>query len=436
MSVFEEVRATGMLEQGDAVVVMVSGGCDSVCLLDVARELCGAQQLLALHVNYALRGEESEQDERFVRELCAGMGIELEVARAPAPPAEAGNLQAWARDLRYSAATRLALARDARVASGHTSSDQVETVLYRLAASPGRRALLGMPARDGRLIRPLLGLTREQTRTHCLERGLRWREDSSNASDRYTRARVRKRVVPALRELHPAAEANLLRTTELLRDEAAVLEEVVSTALSGRRRIALARLAQLPPALARLVVIRLAEDAAGKLIPGIGDRVGELLVLAPEGGSAELHIGGGVRALVEYGVLRFAPLGAGAEPPEPVTLPVPGEVRFGAWRLACRIEPDPGFAASGALFDADALGALLTVRGWRAGDRVAPAGLRGTKTLADLFGEHRVPKAERLTVPVVVAGEQIAWVPGLAAGEPFGVTTATRRTALLSAVRE
>ena len=191
-----------------------------------------------------------------------GVGLELTAAQRPA---EAGNLQAWARDVRLGAGARLALARGARLATGHTASDQAETILYRLAASPGRRALLGMAESDGLLVRPLLRVTREETAAHCTARGLAWREDPTNADPGFARNRARAGLVPALRELHPSAERNVVRTAELLRDEAAVLDEVVDTALAGRDHIAVAHLAALPPALARLVVRRLAEDAAGRL---------------------------------------------------------------------------------------------------------------------------------------------------------------------------
>src|SRR5271155_5163022 len=124
--------------------------------------------------------------------------------RGPAPSAgaaagPAGNLQAWARDVRYRAAARMAEAGDALIATGHTASDQVETILYRLAASPGRRALQGMVASEGRLIRPLVAVTREQTTAYCRARGLPWREDRSNDSERYARAPVRHGLPPAPR---------------------------------------------------------------------------------------------------------------------------------------------------------------------------------------------------------------------------------------------
>jgi tRNA(Ile)-lysidine synthase len=154
-------------------------------------------------------------------------------------------------------------------------------------------------------VRPLLGVSREQTAAYCRERGLGWREDESNDRLLYARARVRNRLLPAFDEIHPAARSNLLRTAELLRGETELLDGLVDAELKGGQSIALARLAELPPALARLVAIRLAEDAAGTFVPQAGERVGEIVALARRGGAAELHIGGLVAAVVEGGVLRM-----------------------------------------------------------------------------------------------------------------------------------
>ncbi|HEY1538987.1 MAG TPA: tRNA lysidine(34) synthetase TilS [Solirubrobacteraceae bacterium] len=307
----ERVRATGLLPAAQPVVVLLSGGRDSVCLLDVAVRLSGLGAVTALHVDYGLRTESGE-DAAHCRALCARLDVALDVhvARRPEGP---GNLQAWARDLRLGTGARLAAARGARLATGHTASDQAETVLYRLAASPGRRALLGMAARDGLLVRPLLGATRAQTAAHCVARGLQWREDASNAEPTYARNRARAGLVPALRELHPAAEANVVRTAELLRDEADVLDEVVATALAGRDRIAIEHLAALPPALARLVVRRLAEDAAGRLCARAAGRLPDILAL----GDGALDLGDGARAIVAGGVLRVAPTPPGRAAPTP-----------------------------------------------------------------------------------------------------------------------
>jgi len=302
----EAVRKGGLLPAEKPLVAMLSGGRDSVCLLDLAARLLGADQVTALHVNYGLR-DNSDADEDHCAALCEGLGVTLEIER-PRRPEGPGNLQAWARDTRYAAAARLALRADALIATGHTADDQVETILYRLASSPSRRALLGMRPRDGKLVRPLLPFAREQTTAYCQERGLAWRDDPTNSEPAYARNRVRHGLARALAEVHPAAAQNVLRTAELLRDEAEVLDALVAAELDGssgspRGTIELDRLAELPPALRRLVVQQLADRAAGRPVAGAA-RHAEQVAALRRTGVAMLDLGGGVRAIAERGTLR------------------------------------------------------------------------------------------------------------------------------------
>ncbi|HEY2161623.1 MAG TPA: tRNA lysidine(34) synthetase TilS [Solirubrobacteraceae bacterium] len=297
----ERVRADGLLAEGRPVVVLLSGGRDSTCLLDLAVRIAGPAFVGALHVNYGLR-DAAQLDEGHCASLCDRLGVPLEI-RCPRRP-ESGNLQAWARDQRYGAAAKLATSRGADVAAGHTATDQVETILYRLASSPSRRALLGMRPRDGVLIRPLLAFTREQTASYCRERGLSWVEDETNSSDAYARGRVRGRLVPALEAVHPGAVDNVLSLAAVLRDEGAVLDALVDEALGGRAEIELSELRALPAALQRLVVQRLADGAADGPAAGVAPRTGEVSAL-PERGSAMLDLPSGVRAVAQDGVLCF-----------------------------------------------------------------------------------------------------------------------------------
>lgn len=378
------------------IVVLLSGGRDSVCLLDLLVER--GERVTALHVNYGLRPS-ADADEAFCRALCERLGVPLVVHR-PGPPE--GNVQAWARAVRYEQAARLGPV----VATGHTATDQVETVLYRLAASPGRRALLGIRERPG-VIRPLLGWTREETAAYCRERGLAWREDPTNESDAFARNRIRNELLPALRAIHPAAEANLLRTLEILRDEAEVLDALIDTEPS------VSRIAALPPALRRLTVQAIAGGVGGG---GISARTDEILALGSRGGTATLDLGGGLRAVVEYGRLRFdhGPPAA----PEPARLTVPGAVAFGAGRVICELAPD------GPL-DAGALAPELEVRPWRAGDRLC------RRTLQDRFTDLKLPREQRHQLPVVVSDGDIAWAIGIV-GERFRATASTERRVRLT----
>lgn len=456
-------QASGLVRPGAPLLVMLSGGADSTCLLDVALRL--EARVSALHVNYGLR-DEAHGDEQLCRAVCERAEVPLTVERveldAPSGPGVEGerggrgnrerggrgNLQARAREARYAAAERIASGIDADYAAAHTLSDQAETVVYRLATSPGRRALLGMAPRRGRLVRPLLSVTRAEVRQYCRERGLAWRDDASNFDPRFARARIRNEVLPVLAALSPAAERTIASTAGLLRDEAEVLETAVDEVLErgSGSALPLEELRSRPAALARLVLVRLAEGVAG---PGhsISAQVAdEVLELGRRGGSQSLDLGGDLRALVEYGTVRFTCL-ADAPAPEPVPLPVPGVARFGAWEVEARVEPsarsdpaaapatsDPAPLADRATLDPSALGPSATVRAWRDGDRMRPAGLGGTKSLQDLFTDRKVPRALRRSLPVVEARGEIAWVAELAVGETFRpvagaevVTLAARR---------
>jgi len=298
------IEAGGLLAGPAPVLVMLSGGRDSVCMLDLAVRARGPEKVSALHVDYGLRDEAGE-DERHCVELCLRLGVSLEVER-PERPEGSGNLQAWAREERYAAAARLAEPSEATIVTGHTADDQVETVLYRLASSPSRRALLGMRPRSGRLARPLLGTTRAETTAYCEERDLPWRDDASNEEADYKRNLVRRELVPALERIHPAAKENVLRTAALLRAEAELLDSLVEAELRGRGGapagcIAHARFAELHPALRRLVLQRLADEAAGRPVAGAA-RFAEQVAGLNRGGST-LDLGGGVRAILEGGVL-------------------------------------------------------------------------------------------------------------------------------------
>jgi tRNA(Ile)-lysidine synthase len=418
----DAARESGLLSAGRPILVLLSGGGDSVCLLDVAQRLDA--RVSALHVNYGLRAG-AESDEAFVRELCSQLGVPLHVERLRLP--EGGNLQVRAREARYALAESLA---DGDYAAAHTASDQAETVLYRLAVSPGSRALLGMAPRRGRLVRPLLAATRSEARDYLRARGLDWREDPSNADRRFARARVRHDLLEALRTVGPAAERTIAETAHQLREESEVLDAAVSDALEelgGGPAVSLAALREKPPALSRLVLRRLAEQAASEpLTPrALSRREADEVLALDERGSKTLDLGGGLRAVAEYGTLRFT-RAREETVPDPAELTVPGRVRFGDWEVEAMLGGGGDVTVAG-------LSSTVTVRAWREGDRMRPAGLGGTKTLQDLFTDRKVPRALRRTLPVVESKGEIVWVAGVAVDERFAAQEGSGGEVALSA---
>jgi tRNA(Ile)-lysidine synthase len=292
------VRETGLLGSGRPVLVMVSGGRDSTCLLHLAVVIAGAGAVSALHVNYGLR-EGAVLDERHCEQACERLGVPLAIERPPGPQSGA-NLQAWAREVRYRAAGQRAGGGD--IAAGHTADDQLETILYRLISSPSRRALLGMAPRAGQLIRPLLGVSRAETTVYCRERDLAFRDDPTNATPAYVRNRIRHELIPLLGELHPGAEANILALAGVLRDEQAVLDDAVETAIAGHRDVSLGHLRSLPRGLARLAVQHLADAALDAPAAGVARRIDDVLSMHDD---AILDLPNGVRAVTRHGVLSF-----------------------------------------------------------------------------------------------------------------------------------
>ena len=210
--VAEHIRAHGLIAPGGEVVALVSGGADSTCLWHALRAL--GYRVSALHMNHGLRGEESDEDARFCRGV---LGAEVVEAAVPERPTEEAL-----RELRYS------FAADRLRATGHTASDQVETVLYRLVASGNAKGI--KPKREDGVVRPLLTLWREETEAYCRAAGLEFRRDSSNADSR--RGLIREELLPLLRRLHPGAEANLLRLAEQRPSKLDLL--LASTEGSGR----------------------------------------------------------------------------------------------------------------------------------------------------------------------------------------------------------
>ena len=200
-----------MIPKGGELTCLVSGGADSTCLWHVLREL--GYRVSALHVNHGLRGEESDADARFCAER---LGAEIVDGRGGATEAEL-------REIRYSFAT------DRLRATGHTASDQVETVLYRLVASGSTKGI--KPRREDGVVRPLLELWREETEEYCRARRLAFRTDTSNSDTK--RGLIRNEILPRLRALHPAADENLLR---LARGEPSAFDELLAST-SGSRRL-------------------------------------------------------------------------------------------------------------------------------------------------------------------------------------------------------
>ena len=330
------------------------------------------------------------------------------------------------------------------IATGHTRSDVAETVVYRLAKSPGSRALLGHEPALGPCDPPAPRPSREETRALAAAAGLPFADDESNLDPAFARNRIRAEVLPALAKLSPETERNIAETRAELGEEAALLERVAFDALeragTGPSDTSLdARALRVwEPALQRLALRSLAERAAGRQV-ALGrsraqprSRASPLSPRAARSRSAEASARSASPAPCSFRVMD--PLDAAPEPLAGL-LTLPGRCQVGDWEVRAELHPAPVAPAGPELatLDAAALGEPLHVRTWREGDRIRPLGMDGSKTLGDLFADRGVPRSQRTRVPVVTCGDRVAWVAGVAVSDDFRLGADTTSAAVITA---
>jgi tRNA(Ile)-lysidine synthase len=445
--VAEIIPRYSMLPAAGRVGVAVSGGADSVALLHILRGLW--TELVVLHVNHHLRGEESDGDEVFVREMAQSLGLPIAVEHAIPG---AGNLEQEARRARRAFFLRC---RDElrlkRVALGHTRSDQAETVLFRLLRGSGLTGLAGMRyITDEGFIRPLLAISREEVRRWARDEGLAWREDSSNADLRFSRNRLRSQTLPALAQAYnPNLEGVLAGTANLAQTEEAYWNEQIERIypqITERSQLGsffqIEQLGALHPALQRRLVRRAIQAVRGDLA-GIdlahveailslcGSRQGHDRVLVP-----------GVDALRSFDQLLLARPGTLGGQPRNYRLAVElgreYELPFEAGSLTldyfcANFKKEQVFWGEVSDLDAGVLaGKALSVRNWRPGDELHRTGHQAAEKIKSLFQLYRIPLWERKHWPVVVAGEEIVWARQFGRAARFGVSDENREIVRLA----
>lgn len=402
--VADHCRRAGLLPRGRPVLAMVSGGADSLCLMHLLAAIHHGP-VGVLTVDHGLRAGAGDEA-RAVLEAAAALGLAVHLERLDLAPG--AGAQARAREARLAAARRVARAGGyARIATGHTASDQAETVLFRLARGAGRTGAVGMAPRSGDLVRPLLCASAAETRAWCAAHGLAVARDPSNDDPAFARARVRGGLVPALAAVHPAAERHVAAFAELLRDEAELLAPMVDAAwrrahVAGGLRVD--ALAAEPAPMRRLLVRRLF-DRAGLPGEAMGaESLARALALLDGGRRTELP--GGAAAVLERG--RLAVAWPRPVAPDPAPLAVPGRAVFGRLAVSARegCAPAPGPRRVAVRADGP-----FTVRAPQPGDRLPLAG-GGRSAVGRLLAAAGVPARLRPEVPVVAAGERVVWVAG------------------------
>jgi tRNA(Ile)-lysidine synthase len=436
-----------LLEGVRRLGVAVSGGADSVAMLHLLAPVCRRRRivLVALHLNHGLRGAASAGDAVFVRALCARLGIVCAVGsvrglegKRPKRRGACQSLEMAARAARQAffrrAASRHRL--DA-VAVAHHRDDAAETVLLRLMRGAGAAGLSGMrPASvvDGlRVIRPLLGIGREDLRAWLKRRNQAWRDDASNSDLSIPRNRVRGSALPFLEETFGSGVAGgLVRSADLLREDDAALDALAAAAAESARAgkgLRADRLLPLSAALRRRVVYRWLLERGGAAAATF-ETVGRVLEKLAAGSARwRIMAGGGIRIGCREGVLS-----ADAGGPEKGRLGTRflrrnGTVTVGKLRVTVRAtvgivrEGGPvGRLPARCTISAEAVrGRRLAVRGRRPGDRIAPLGMSGSRKVQDVLTDARIPAGRRDAVPLLVCGREVVWIPGYRVAARFAV---------------
>lgn len=406
------------------LLVAVSGGCDSVVLLDLLEQAARALPLTitAAHLDHGMR-EGSAADARWVLDLCAARGIPLLQERLGEPPRSEGA----ARAARYEFLRRAAGSSGADlIATAHTADDQAETVLFRAVRGTGLRGLGGIRGRTrAGLVRPLLPFWRRELVEHARAAGLHWREDPSNRDLRFSRNRIRHRILPEIEEeIAPGARRNLCALAALAREADSALERLARDAervLVRREGPALVlardRLRDYDPAIATRLVRRLLRRLGA--VPGrVGTRAALQFITEASSGR-EMQLPSGVRVRLEFGEARVERV-AEELPDRAVEISAePGSrearLRVGGsdFRVRYGPEPPPDDPARWRLeLETGRHRFPLLLRAWRPGDRIRTAG--GTKSLKKLFLEERIPRSRRGRLPVLVdASGEVLWVAGV-----------------------
>lgn len=436
-----------MIEKGDRVIVAVSGGPDSVCLLDI---LCRLQEelsieLLVAHYEHGLRPDEDETETRFVRRLASSRGLSFASEKGFLSTETHGmSIEERARDARYGFLEDLSDRFHAqKIAVGHTLNDQAETVVMRLLRGSGPSGLAGIPpVRQNRIIRPLIDISRKDILSYLQESALSYVTDSSNLHTDFLRNRIRLDLMPRLLEYQPRLIDHLGSLSQLLREENRFmdlqadewLKHELQPGSDSATMIRVAPFLGLSRSIRNRIIRRLLLMRLKSLRRISQSHIQSVNRLAesphPQG---ELHLPGGLRVRKIYEKLSFSK--SEDQRPAAYHLPVHGPGIFHLREIHrsfsfeyADVDLDTGFSASPdtALVDAGKISFPMVIRNFQPGDRFIPLGMKGRKKIKDFFIELKIPLEERTRIPILTSGEIPVWVCGYRIDDRFKITPATK----------
>lgn len=452
----KRIDAKRLLEPKETILVAVSGGIDSVVLLHILWKLnqqyAYQWKLHVFHLNHGFRGEESRQDAVFVGEFCEQLGIDYDLIERDVSiymKEQKLGTQEAAREVRYQLLEELATRIKAtKVAIAHHADDQVETILFRLLRGTNVGGLAGMPERrwlipeQTEIVRPLLSTYRKELEEYCQEHHIRFREDSSNQSTKYTRNRLRLDVLPLLESINPRYKDHILQLSEgiqlddhylrqLSKDQ---LEHVIVSKELNKLVISREKLLKCDLALQRRMITLILSYLSNESEWSSQHVEAVFRILHNDSPSGIVHLPKQlvVRRNYEYIFFGKKEIGIPAQDysyelaiPGTTWIPETGVALHVSW-LTSGVEWAT-LPANCAVFDGDLLSEKLVVRNRRAGDRMSLLGASVHKKVKDIFIDAKVPKDMRERLPVVVAGTEIIWIPTVKRSSVASVTELTCR---------
>lgn len=461
------IREHKLLGDQKRLLVAVSGGQDSVCLLHILANLRKELNvdLHVAHLDHCLRGAESEADARYVARLAKKLGIPATIEKRDVKAFQKRHklsLEEAAREVRYSFFADVAciIVTD-RVAVAHTNNDHIETLLMHLIRGSGLRGLRGLQpvnkwqSADKNIIvvRPLLGISREDTGEYCRTLGLRPRIDSSNLSLSPFRNRVRLELMPLLKKYNPRIAEALQRTSaqavensDFIEQECRELLDRIVRREDGYFVLDKRKFMSVPPVLQRSLLMMLLEKLQGNLADIESRHVDEITAALTLPAGRSINLPGGLIFAVDYDKFLLtrgtADLSDLPSLEGEVRLKIPGKTRFSGWEVIAAFNGNTGGDACAtsswgdrrlacpvftAYLDFDKTGKDLTVRGLKAGDIFQPLGMDETKKVARFMIDARIPRSWRDRVPIVASPDQIVWVAGWRIDERVKIAEGTRK---------
>ena len=450
--IYKKITATalryGMFKEDDRVVVAVSGGPDSVCLLHVLHALRKkfGIDLIVCHFDHGLRPDEDEKETRFVQALAKSLNLPFATEKAAKKLTMGGHsMEETARNLRYAFLTeRMHHFSAQKIAVGHTLDDQAETLLMRLLRGSGTAGLSGIPpVRDRVIVRPLIDVAREEIVEYLSQKGMKYITDSSNLNPKPLRNDIRLNILPDLKKRQAGLVRILGKTADVLREEREWMEGEARDWLSllgrsglhGKITIPVPKFNQLHEAKKSHVIreaIRVSGGGLGRITSEHIEAVKRIAM--GENPHARISLPGTQTCGRLYESLVFS--SEKTEQPEDFFLLIPEPGVFPVNEAHCTITiSEPGRtncepvtdSSRTTFFDADRITYPLTVRNTRKGDRFIPLGMKGHKKLKNFFIDGKIPAEVRKTIPVLLTGNEIIWVCGYRMDDRFKVTPRTEK---------